>query len=155
MVIEERYLWFCEFRFHEQGYGWLGYFKDVWEVDAFFEKIAGLLPCLKITLLGEFEEGLTLFQDFYYYRLSSQLKANEERRLNKLKPPLYGQPAPIKRDYLSSFLFGLRKIHPCPQCAPSLPVVEEIRAAARGKRRNLTLCASEKNRRHLFGSPAR
>ena len=131
MFDEERYLWLWHFQYHGQGHIWWAYFIDEQEVEAFVRTVKSLLPCLSITLLEERKEGLAMVNDFLYYRLSSQLTENERCRREKLRLSFRVQPAPIKRDYLSSFLCSLDRITPCPWCAQSLAEVKAIVARAR------------------------
>lgn len=135
MVSEEQYLWFCRFRFHGQEHMWWGYFRDAWAVEAFIARVRELLPCLSISVLRELKEGLPILNDYFYYRLSSQLAANEELRRSHVRLTHLGQPSPITRDHLASFVFDLSKTQPCPFCAQSWPAIEALVAGARRKGR--------------------
>lgn len=134
MVVEERYFWVCTFTLHDESRIWWAYFKDRQEVDDFFARIIEILPCIIITRLQECVDGLTAGKAYYHHCMSSQIRANEKCRRAKIRLTYLGQPAPISRDFLPSFFIDLRKFPVCFQCAPSLPLIEELMEFARHHR---------------------
>jgi hypothetical protein len=128
MGSEERYLWLCEFRLHGEERIWWAYFKDQQEVEEFFQLIVEILPCIVFGRLEALVGGFCVGLRHFYYRLSDYLRAEEERKRYKLKlHAKFGQPAPLARTLLVSFLRDLPQERCCAECAPMLSVMRNSR----------------------------
>lgn len=136
----ERFLWLCVFSLHDEERLWWAYFKDQQEVEDFFAHISGLFPCLTVSCLKELKRGVLFGPTCFHYRLSDYVWAEKTRKLNRIRLHTnLGQPAPLTRDLLSSFVFYLPDKRFCAQCMPTAPLVQEIAATARSKRRSREL----------------
>lgn len=133
----ERFLWLCVFSLHDEERLWWAYFKDQQEVEGFFAHIRGLFPCLTVSYLKELKGGALFGPAYFHYRLSDYGQAEKVRKLNRIRLHAnLGQPAPLTRDLLSSFVFYLPVKRFCAQCMPAAPIVQEIATSARSKRRS-------------------
>jgi len=140
MASVERFLWLCVFSLHDEERLWRASFKDQQEVEDFFAHVSGLFPCLTVRDLKELKRGALFGPAYFHYRLSDYVQAEKVRKLHKIRLHTNpGQPAPLTRDLLSSFVFYLPVRRFCAQCLPAAPIVQEIAAAARSKRRNREL----------------
>lgn len=138
MGSEERYLWLCEFHLHGEARMWWGYFRDEEEVEAFFRTIIEMLPCIVFDRLEELESGMRAGDIYFPCCLSDYVRAEDERRCRTGKPrTVFGQPAPLRRGLLASFLRDLPPQLFCGECARMIPALRAILARPRSGRQRV------------------